>query len=89
MTLKAALGLAVSSDDDGHAAGDGELISLQQVEELVAICDAVSADKEALCRYFRVKSLADISVKDFPRVVSALEKKRKQNDRSVETDRRL
>jgi hypothetical protein len=76
MTLKAALGLAVSSDDDGKSAGAAEIISLEQVEQLVALADEVGADKEALCRYFKVEGIADITSKDFPRVVSALNKKR-------------
>lgn len=76
MTLKAALGLAVSNDDDGKAAETGDVISLEQVEELVALADEVGADKEAFCRYFKVAGFADITTKDFPRAVSALNKKR-------------
>lgn len=76
MTLKAALGLAASDDDDGKSSEVPGAISLEQVEELVALCDAVSADKESLCRYFKVGGLAEITVKDFPRVIAALNKKR-------------
>jgi len=76
MTLKAALGLAVSNDDDGKSADAGDTISLEQVEELVALADEVGADKEAFCRYFKVGGFADISTKDFPRAVAALNKKR-------------
>lgn len=76
MTLKAALGLAVSNDDDGKTADAGDLVSLEQVEKLVALADEVGADKEAFCRYFRVDSFADIKTKDFDRAVTALNKKR-------------
>jgi hypothetical protein len=76
MTVKAALGLAVSNDDDGKAADAADAISLEQVEQLVALADEVGADKEAFCRYFKVGGLAEISVKDFPRAVAALNKKR-------------
>lgn len=69
------LGLAAAADDDGKA-GAGEAISLEQVEELVALADEVGADKEAFCRYFKVGGIAEISVKDFPRAVAALNKKR-------------
>jgi hypothetical protein len=69
------LGLAAAADDDGKAGG-GEAISLEQVEELVALADDVGADKEAFCRYFKVGGFADITTKDFPRAVSALNKKR-------------
>jgi hypothetical protein len=76
MTLKAALGLAVSNDDDGKTAETADAITLEQVEELVALADEVGADKEAFCRYFKVGGFADITTKDFPRAVSALNKKR-------------
>jgi hypothetical protein len=75
-SLVQALGLAASNDDDGSAAGAGEAISLEQVEQLVALADEVSADKEAFCRYFKVGGLAEISTKDFPRAIAALNKKR-------------
>jgi len=76
MTLKAALGLAVSNDDDGKQADAPGTISLEQVEKLVALADEVGADKEAFCRYFRVDGFADIKTKDFDRAVTALNKKR-------------
>jgi hypothetical protein len=70
------LGLAAAADDDGKAGADGGTISLEQVEELVALADEVGADKEAFCRYFKVGGFADITTKDFPRAVAALNKKR-------------
>ncbi len=76
MTLKAALGLAVSNDDDGKQADAADAISLEQVEQLVALADEVGADKEAFCRYFRVDGFACITTKDFPRAIAALNKKR-------------
>lgn len=75
-SLVQALGLAASNDDDGKLASNGESITLEQVEQLIAIADEVGADKEAFCRYFRVDGFADISTKDFPRAVAALNKKR-------------
>jgi hypothetical protein len=73
------LGLAAAADDDGKAGG-GEAISLEQVEELVALADEVGADKEAFCRYFKVDGFAHITTKDFPRAVAALNKKRGQRN---------
>jgi len=70
-------------DDDGVAGGSSGKISLEQLEQLVKLADDVFADKEALCRYFQVASLADVSVKEFPRVLAALEKKRKQNETNL------
>jgi hypothetical protein len=54
----------------------GDAITLEQVEQLVALADEVGADKEAFCRYFKVDGFADIPAKDFPRAVAALNKKR-------------
>ena len=70
------LGLAASNDDDGKAGGDGEMISQDQVEQLIALCEETGSDKEAMCRYFKVHGIAEITVKDFPRVIAALNKKR-------------
>lgn len=76
MTLKAALGLAASEDDDGKEAESTGTISLEQVEQLIALADEVEADKEAFCRYFKVDGIAQIKVKDFDRAVAALNRKR-------------
>lgn len=76
MTLKAALGLAASEDDDGKSAEAAGTISLEQVEQLIALADEVGADKEAFCRYFRVGGIAEIPTKDFDRAIAALNKKR-------------
>jgi hypothetical protein len=77
-SLVQALGLAASNDDDGKAGGLGENITLEQVEQLVELADEVGADKEAFCRYFRVNGIAEISTRDFPRAIAALNKKRGQ-----------
>jgi hypothetical protein len=76
-TLKAALGLAASEDDDGRSAGASGTISLEQVEQLLALADEVEADKEAFCRYFKVDGIAQLKAKDFDRAIAALNKKRK------------
>jgi hypothetical protein len=77
MTLKAALGLAASDDDDGKEAESTGTISLDQVEMLLALADEVEADKEAFCRYFKVDGIAQLKAKDFDRAIAALNKKRK------------
>jgi hypothetical protein len=69
--------LVIGEDNDGNDAGDtGDKITLEQVEELVTLCDEVSADKEAFCKYFGVAGIAKLPAKDFPRAVAALNKKR-------------
>lgn len=78
MTLKAALGLAASDDDDGATADVGSFITAEQVGQLVELADEVGADKAAFCKYLKVDGLAKIKDKDFDRAVAALEKKRVQ-----------
>lgn len=77
MTLKAALGLAASEDDDGRASDTSGVISPDQLEQLVALADEVEADKRAFCAYFKIDGLAQMPAKDFERAVSALNKKRR------------
>lgn len=77
MTLKAALGLAASEDDDGETADlSGGLVSEAQLEELINLADDVKADKAKFCAYLQVPSLASIKFKDFQRAKDALNAKR-------------
>lgn len=76
MTLKAALGLAASSDDDGKAAEAVETITDDQVNTLRDLIEEVGADLPKFCAYLRVEALADIRQSDFKRAVTALEAKR-------------
>lgn len=76
MTLKAALGLAASDDDDGKESESSGTISDDQVAELIALADEVGADKRAFCNYFKVEGIAMLAAKDFERAKSALNKKR-------------
>lgn len=81
-TLKAALGLAAShEDDDGRAAGhdDAGAISDDQLRTLIDLADEVGADKEAFCEYFRIASFADMPAKQFDRAISALNRKKGQS----------
>jgi hypothetical protein len=77
MTLKAALGLAASDDDDGETADlVGGLVTEEQLTELVNLADDVKADKAKFCAYLQVPSLAAIKFKDFQRAKDALNAKR-------------
>ncbi len=83
-SLKAALGLAASDDDDGMAASprssvdeDGdEVISPEQASQLRTLADEVGADVRRFCAYLRTPSLAQLPVGQFDRAVKALEAKR-------------
>lgn len=79
-TLKAALGLSASQDDDGNAAGAKEedgLITSAQIDELIALADEVGADKARFCKFYGIDSLADIRQSQFEKARSALNSKRK------------
>lgn len=75
-TLKAALGLAASNDDDGGSSETVEYISRDQLTALVNLCDDVGADKEKFCKYLRVGSLAEIPKSQFDHAGKLLEAKR-------------
>lgn len=76
MTLKASLGLAASSDDDGKAAGSGELITRQQARELLYLIDEVGADKAALLRVFNIEALTDLPAAKFRQALTMLNARR-------------
>lgn len=75
-TLKAALGLAAASDDDGAAVEAPDYVSRAQLNEIIDLAEAVGADKEKFCKYLRVGSLAEIPANRFDHAVKLLEAKR-------------
>lgn len=75
-TLKAALGLAASNDDDGSTTAAPEYISNDQLAKLIELADSVCADKEKFCKYLRVGSLAEIPASQFAHALKLLEAKR-------------
>lgn len=78
MTLKAALGLAASEDDDGAGSDPvtGSFITQDQLSKLVALADEVGADKAKFCKYLKVDGFAQIKDKDFAEAKRLLEAKR-------------
>lgn len=83
-SLKAALGLAASADDDAASAGNGhassDTISPAQLAELISLCDQVGADKGRFCTYMRVESLAALPATKFNAAVAALNAKHKKDN---------
>jgi len=77
-SLIAALGITTAdADTDGNVPGNGsEKITEGQVADLYALADEVKADLPKFLKYMGVSALSDIPVSDYPRAVSALEKKR-------------
>jgi hypothetical protein len=77
MTLKAALGLAASEDDDGKASGTSETITAEQAKELADKCKEVSETfHENFCTYFGIETIADLPTKDYQRALVAIGKKK-------------
>lgn len=72
-TLKAALGLAASMDDDGNGAG---VISNGQLAELNKLLIERKSDVAKFCEYMGVQSVAEIKAADFEKARLALNKKR-------------
>ena len=82
-TLKAALGLSASTDDDGAGADaanpDRATITVEDATALeTAITDA-HADRDALLTYFKIDSLLSLTVKDLGTARKMLAAKVKQN----------
>jgi ERF superfamily len=78
-TLKAALGLAASKDDDGRGAGGfgaSDKITDEQLEALIETADAVGADKVRFCKYMKVDALVSLPASRFQEAMAALEAKR-------------
>lgn len=80
-TLKLALGLSVSHDDDGKAAGSQEAgtISAEQRDKLLALITEVDADIVKVCAYLKVEGIAELPASQFDRAVAALEAKRRKS----------
>lgn len=78
-TLKAALGLAASSDDDGAKADQTEddgPISDEQTKTIQGLIDEVGGGADVFCNYFKIEAIPDLPKSQFDRAVRAIEKKR-------------
>lgn len=73
-TLKAALGLAASNDDDGakHGQKAQDLLKPEQVETIRDLIEKTDTDIAKFCETFRVDALTDLRVLDFDSAVKSL-----------------
>lgn len=78
MTLKAALGLAASEDDDGRKSDDqqAETISKEEVAKVLALIEQTDTDIAKFCQYFGVEAVPDLTKGQLPRALTFLEKKK-------------
>lgn len=77
MTLKAALGLAASDDDDGKSAEQDDRITDAQAKEIADKCKEVADGfDESFCNYFGIETIADLPAKEYQRALVAIGKKK-------------
>jgi len=73
MTLKAALGLAASDDDDGaNADGSPAVITPEQIGELQALIESKNADKAKFLKFYKIEKLADMPAAKYDSAVALL-----------------
>jgi hypothetical protein len=72
------IGVATADeDDDGKAAGAGQLISGEQEDEIAALVEDFDSEQlEGFCKYFKIKSLSELKAADFERAKAAIAKSR-------------
>jgi hypothetical protein len=85
-TLKAALGLAASKDDDAKSA-DVELISDEQAEEIKKLAETIGPKigtveglYKGFFKKFKVEKIGDIPAKEYKNAIAALKGKDPKND---------
>lgn len=80
-SLVQALGLAASdeADDDGKATGNGNTITDEQREMLMAAIVQVGADLPRFLRYFKIEHLEDMPAARFNEALNLLKQKAKQS----------
>lgn len=68
-TLKAALGLAASNDDDGRKHGqaeeDNDLVNIEQRDELLKLIADTSTDVSLFCKYYKIEAVPDLPASKF------------------------
>lgn len=78
-TLKAALGLAASADNnDANGVVSVDTISEEQVVKIADLIKETKSNLDLFCKHFKIEALPDLPVKDFDRAVAALETKKKK-----------
>lgn len=81
-TLKMALGIAATEDDDGRRADAAKLIDADQFQVLQDLIEEASADVPKLLKFLGAETLEEMTVTQFSTAVSALRKKTKKANRN-------
>lgn len=80
-TLKAALGLAASNDDDAKAAGvaeNGGFVTAEQVAAIEKLITETGTNLQRFCGYMKVEEISAIPAKQYQRAIDALNAKKGQ-----------
>lgn len=83
LSLCRALGIRIADDDDGNAAG-AVPITEEQRDFLQGLIEDTGSDIAKLCEYAKVKSLAEITQLNYPKIKNALLKKRNEQIKEKE-----
>jgi hypothetical protein len=75
-TLKAALGLAASDDDDGRAAGNGPVITDDQATEIMGLITDTNSNVVKMLEYVKAPSVADMNVEQYTKAKTLLLQKK-------------
>lgn len=78
-TLKAALGLAASADDDGAKADDAGAITEAEREIILTMIEETGSDIARFCDALQIESVAAMPAAKFRRAVNMLETKKRKN----------
>lgn len=83
-TLKLALGLSVSHDDDGAKAtetADAGSISAEQVKTILALIESVGAYTDKFCEVYKIEAVPDLPAKQFNDAIQNLEAYGRRNQK--------
>ena len=77
-TLKLAVGLAATKDDDGKAADPDEKISEKQLTELLDLAEQLNVDKIKFCEWAKIEAFSEIRRTEFQKAKNAILAKGRQ-----------
>jgi hypothetical protein len=82
-TLKAALGLAASADDDGRASEAPETVSAEQVQTLRRALTAAKSDAGKFCDYFGIEAIDDLPAAKFDAALKMIEAAKRKREKAA------
>lgn len=74
-TLKMALGLSATDDDDGRAAEAVKVINADQFQTLQGLIEQAQADEAKMLQWLQAEAMEELTLKQFDTAVSMLRKK--------------